>query len=108
MESVPSECLNEPSVVADEEYAPQKSAFDLSVENIQPPQKLTPKQIYNEKCLSISPCAVKASMSALFEMGFTDFNVNKLMLARYNNEVEAVAEQLVEGNLSESQNFSNQ
>ena len=60
---------------------------------------LTPKQIYSEKCLSIEN---SIEMICLFEMGFTNFNVNKAMLAKYNNEVDSVAEHLVEGNLSDS------
>jgi len=41
-------------------------------------------------------------MKDLFDLGFVSFEINKAMLAKYNNSVETVAGLLCENQLSDS------
>lgn len=64
---------------------------------------MTPKQVYFDKMNNfVIGEDVKKSLKELFEMGFTNFEVNSSMLAKYNNDVSHVSNLLCEQILSES------
>lgn len=63
----------------------------------------TPKQVYYEKIAEVvMDETVKANLKELFEMGFTNFEVNSGMLAKYENNLGTVSNLLCEQALSES------
>lgn len=64
---------------------------------------MTPKEIYGTKIDgSKIPESTKQSLIDLFELGFVNFEVNKALLSKYDNDTQKVANLLCEGALSES------
>lgn len=64
-----------------------------------------PKEIYYEKVDNLCDESLKEALKNLYEFGFTNFNMNKMLMEKHRN-VNTVAEQLMTGALSESQ-FAN-
>lgn len=61
----------------------------------------TPRQAYFEQVEAESDVTLKEALVNLFESGFNDFKVNKMLMLRLK-DVNAVANQLLSGALSES------
>lgn len=61
-----------------------------------------PKDLYYEKVDALSDEALKQALKNLYEFGFTNFVLNKVLMEKHRN-VNTVAEQLMTGALSESQ-----
>jgi hypothetical protein len=62
----------------------------------------TPRQLYFEQVEAEAILYLKESLTNLYESGFTNFKVNKTLLLKYK-DVNAVANQILSGALSESQ-----
>ena len=63
----------------------------------------SPKQLYFEQVeLLGSDESMKAALTSLYDFGFTNFGVNKMLMQKHN-DVNVVAETLMTGALSESQ-----
>jgi len=62
----------------------------------------TPKQVYFEQVEAESDATLKQALTNLYESGFTDFQVNKALMLKLK-DINAVANQLLTGALSESQ-----
>lgn len=62
----------------------------------------TPKQLYYEQVEAEADPFLKEALSNLYESGFTDFKMNKCLFLKFK-DVNAVANQLLTGALSESQ-----
>merc|ERR1711865_7922 len=64
---------------------------------------MTPKEIYNNKIGESEVSEpTKQNLVDLFELGFVNFEVNKALLSKYDNDTQKVANLLCEGALSES------
>lgn len=61
----------------------------------------TPKQLYFDDVYQETNMEMKQQLSALFELGFVDFRINKTLLVKHKN-IETVAGMLIEGGLDES------
>jgi len=61
-----------------------------------------PRSIYNDKVKLIKDSTTCKSLESLFDLGFTNYEVNIAMLEKYENDVQVTATHLCEGNLSES------
>jgi len=95
----------EPVVVVVEEPLPEIKASIIEDQSTSLSTKIseikTPKQVYFEKMIELDE-QVKAALRDLFEMGFTNFEVNSGLLVKYENNVEMVSNLLCEQMLSES------
>jgi len=63
---------------------------------------MSPKEIYNNKAADIGEEVTRKALADLFDLGFVNFEVNKAMLVKYNNDTQVVAGYLCEGILSDS------
>lgn len=63
---------------------------------------MSPKEIYNNKSADIKDEVTRKALADLFDLGFVNFEVNREMLVKYNNDTQVVAGYLCEGILSES------
>jgi hypothetical protein len=63
---------------------------------------MSPKEIYNNKASEIKEQVTRKALADLFDLGFVNFEVNKAMLIKYNNDTQVVAGYLCEGILSDS------
>lgn len=97
--------------MADEQHQPALVEEPV-VHNIEKPSALMqstisvevkgPKELYYEKVDALSDEALKQALKNLYEFGFTNFVLNKVLMEKHRN-VNTVAEQLMTGALSESQ-----
>ncbi len=62
----------------------------------------SPRQIYFEKVEEEKDKTLAEALKSLYEFGFTNFKVNKMLMQKFR-DVNVVAEQLLTGALSESQ-----
>ena len=62
----------------------------------------TPKMLYYESVAKETDSALKEALTSLYEFGFCDFKVNKVLMLKYKN-VNTVAETLCNGALKESE-----
>jgi len=63
---------------------------------------VTPKYAYYQKVCQLTNADTRKNLQELFEMGFTNFEVNHIMLNKYNNNITEVSNQLCEQILTES------
>ena len=62
----------------------------------------TPKMLYYENVAKETDNAMKEDLTNLYDFGFCDFKVNKILMTKYKN-VNTVAETLCNGALKESE-----
>jgi len=62
----------------------------------------TPKMLYYENVAKETDNALKEALTSLYEFGFCDFKVNRVLMLKYKN-VNTVAETLCNGALKESE-----
>jgi len=90
------------STGADEEGEIASKPSDLLSQSILSIDAKTPKQLYYEQVEAETDAAVKEALTNLYESGFTDFKMNKVLFLKYK-DVNTVANQLLTGALTESQ-----
>jgi len=90
------------STGADEEGEIASKPSDLLSQSILSIDAKTPKQLYYEQVDAETDAAVNEALTNLYESGFTDFKMNKVLFLKYK-DVNTVANQLLTGALTESQ-----
>jgi len=92
------------STAADEdvEIVSENKPSELLSQSILSIDAKTPKQAYFELVEAESDAQLKQALTNLYESGFTDFKMNKVLFLKHK-DVNAVANQLLTGALSESQ-----
>lgn len=78
------------------------SPSSLLMQSIISIEARSPKQIYFDKVGEETDKTLADALKSLYEFGFTDFKVNKMLMQKFR-DVNIVAEQLLTGALSESQ-----
>jgi hypothetical protein len=62
----------------------------------------TPKELYMMAAEGEKDAKLKEALVTLYDIGFVDFKINKVLLEKYNCECNTVAEILMNGALNES------
>ena len=83
--------------------APKIEVIDKKMENLSLSSVFqTPKEIYMQAVELETDVELKSGLQNLYDFGFVEFKVNKALLQKYENQVNTVAEILLNGALNES------
>lgn len=101
--SAAASCTSMPErVMVDESAAAAEKPSDLLKQSSITIAAKSPKELYFEQVNAETDCTIKASLTDLYEFGFTNFSVNKVLILKHK-DVNVVANVLMSGALSESQ-----
>lgn len=84
--------VDEPVKIAEQLSVPEELTDKLDASQpLMISSVITPKQRYFAELEEVKCTKAKAMLAVLFEAGFSNFQVNKSLLEKYNNDVEKVA-----------------